>query len=154
MDNKDIAFGIGQKNEIYRMLFKVIIKQQVSEVNASTADLQEWHEGLGHINTWKVKELINSGLVNGVNAKNNKDFFCDSCQLGKSHRLAFNKCRNRELTLPGEVMHTDMCGPMSIESVGEAKYMLTFKDDATSFRYVYFLKHKSNVYERFKVFEQ
>lgn len=154
VNNEDVALGVKQQNEIYRMLFKVVVEQQVTEVNASTADLQVWHERLGHVNVRKMKELIKDGLVNGISVKNNKDFFCDSCQLAKSHRLAINKKSSREYTVPGEVIHTDVCGPMSVESLGGTRYILTFKDDATSFRFVYFLKHKSDVYDRFKVFEK
>ena len=51
-------------------------------------------------------------------------------------------------------MHTDLCGPMSVDSIGGARYFLTFKDDATSFQYVYFLRHKSDVYERFKEYDK
>lgn len=154
LNNMDVALGVKQHNEIYRMLFKVVTKHEVIEANASTACLQVWHERLGHVNTRKMKELIKNELVNGINVKDVKDFFCDACQLGKSHRLAFQKSSNRGLTMPGEVIHTDVCGPMTIESPGGARYMLTFKDDATSFRFVYFLKHKDDVYDRFKIFDQ
>lgn len=49
---------------------------------------------------------------------------------------------------------SDVCGPMSVESLGGAKYFVTFKDDASGFREVYFLKHKSNVYECFQKYER
>ena len=43
---------------------------------------------------------------------------------------------------------------MPIQSLGSARYMLDFKDDATGFRTVFFIKHKSDVYECFKEFER
>lgn len=53
-------------------------------------------------------------------------------------------------TWVGEVMHTDVCGPMSVETPGGAKYFLSFKDDASRHRHVFFLRHKSDVFEIFK----
>ena len=85
---------------------------------------------------------------------NEKDFFCDACQLGKAHRLPF-KTESKEVdTKPGELIHSDVCGPMSETSPGGARYFVTFIDDASGFRYVYFLKQKSEVFERFRNFER
>ena len=55
---------------------------------------------------------------------------------------------------PGEVFHTDVCGPMSVETSDGASYFLLFVDDATGYCYVYFLRYKSNVFEKFKIFEK
>lgn len=43
----------------------------------------------------------------------------------------------------GELIHADLCGPFEIPSSGGAKYFLLLKDDYSGFRFVYFLKHKS-----------
>ena len=53
---------------------------------------------------------------------------------------------------PGEIIHTDLCGPMETASVGGAKFFLLFKDEASGFRTVYFLKHKSDTFEYIKIF--
>lgn len=50
-------------------------------------------------------------------------------------------------------IHTDVCGPMSVDSLG-ARFFLTFRDDATGYRHVYFIKHKSDVFDEFKKFAQ
>lgn len=42
---------------------------------------------------------------------------------------------------------------MSEGSIGGSKYFLLFKDDKSSFRCVYFLKYKSETFEKFKEFE-
>lgn len=43
---------------------------------------------------------------------------------------------------------------MSVESIGDSKYYLLFKDVATYYRHMYFLKHKHDVYEKFKEFDK
>jgi transposase InsO family protein len=39
---------------------------------------------------------------------------------------------------------------MKEKSIGGARYYLLFKDDSTGYRYVYFLKQKSEVFTYFK----
>lgn len=43
---------------------------------------------------------------------------------------------------------------MKVDLVGGAKFVLTFKDDASGFRVIYFIKHKSDVIDKFKEFER
>ena len=50
-------------------------------------------------------------------------------------------------------MHSDVCGPMHTESLGGYKYFVTFIDDYSRCCSVYFLKQKSEVFEKFKEFE-
>ena len=47
------------------------------------------------------------------------------------------------------IVHTDLCGPMRTQSMGGAKYLLTFVDDATRWCEVRFLKSKDQVLEIF-----
>ena len=42
-----------------------------------------------------------------------------------------------------EIIHIDVCGPMSVEARGGYRYFLTFTD----------LKHKSETFEKFKEFQ-
>jgi len=81
------------------------------------------------------------------------ELFC-LCQLGKSHKLPFQKQKEKWNTEPGELIHSDISGPMSETSLGGAKFFVTFKDDATGYRYGYFMKHKADVYECFKEVER
>lgn len=47
-----------------------------------------------------------------------------------------------------------MCGPFSEESIGGSRFNLLFIDEASNYRVVYFLKHKSDVFERLKDYER
>ena len=49
-------------------------------------------------------------------------------------------------------MHTDLCGPMHIESLGGSRYLLTFTDDYSRYTTVFLLKRKSKVLCKFKEF--
>lgn len=67
--------------------------------------------------------------------------------------MPFKKTPKRK-TKPGEFIHTDVCGPMSVDSLRGSRYILTFKDDASGYRYVYFLRQKLDVFEKFKEYEK
>ncbi|KAK0574097.1 hypothetical protein LWI29_018105 [Acer saccharum] len=51
------------------------------------------------------------------------------------------------------LMHTDVCGPMSIQARGGYEYFITFTDDYSRFGYVYLMRHKSDAFDMFKLFK-
>ena len=53
-----------------------------------------------------------------------------------------------------EIIHTDVCGPKSVEARGGYRYFLTFIDDLSRYGYIYLMKHKSEIVERFKEFQR
>lgn len=151
-DGEVIVVGVKQSNQVYRMCIRVEPPMK-QEVNAAVADIRTWHERMGHINVRSLKDLELKELVDGVRIKDSGEFVCESCKLSKSHKLPFKKEVVRS-TRPGEMFHSDVCGPMQETSLGGARYYVTFIDDATSFRHVYCIKHKSDVVERLIAFEK
>lgn len=77
---------------------------------------------------------------------------CDACALGKLHTDKFpvNTDRRRRDIL--EIVHTNLCGPMHIRSLGGSYYILLFIDECTIFTWVYFLRNKSQTLKYFKEF--
>ena len=52
-----------------------------------------------------------------------------------------------------EIIHTDVCDPMSVKARGRYRYFLTFTHDLSRYGYIYLMKHKSETFERFKEFQ-
>jgi transposase InsO family protein len=52
-----------------------------------------------------------------------------------------------------QLVHSDVCGPLET-SFGGCKYFLLYVDDFSRITWVYFLKQKSEVFEKFKIFRQ
>ena len=52
-----------------------------------------------------------------------------------------------------EIIHPDVCGPMSVDARAEYRYFLTFTDDLSRYEYIYLMKHKSEIVEKFKEFQ-
>lgn len=78
------------------------------------------------------------------------NFQCEACIFGKQHRLNFGARENKSDKC-GEVIHTDVC-EMDVKSLGGAHYFLLLKDDFSHYRFVYFLRHKSEVPDKIKSF--
>jgi hypothetical protein len=51
-----------------------------------------------------------------------------------------------------DLIHSDVCGPMSVESVSGFKYFVLFIDDYSRKTWIYFLKAKDEVFDRFQEF--
>ena len=49
-----------------------------------------------------------------------------------------------------EIIHTDICGPMQIESMGGSHYILMSTDDYSRYTVVYFLKSKNETLSKLK----
>lgn len=159
-DNTAQAVGYKQFNNIYYMLFKVNANEKryetsIREADVSVVNLQELHNRLGHLNKAMLKTIVDKQTVEGIKLSNADDFFCEPCQFGKSHKLQFKVVNeiNRSWKL-GEYIHSDVCGPFSVESVGGSRYFLSFINEASGYRSIYFLKHKSDVVEKFKDFDE
>jgi hypothetical protein len=70
------------------------------------------------------------------------------CMLEKHHKQSYpiNPEKVRSI-VPGEFLHADVCGSIRDSSIGNARYFLLCKDDCIGYRYVHFLKQKSEVFE-------
>ena len=94
-------------------------------------------------------------MVVGMTMSQNGDAStCTGCLLGKQHRKPFPSLppdHKRQTKL--ELIHTDLCGPMSIASPSRKKYLLTFIDDCTRRIWVCFLHSKSEVLTCFQHFK-
>ena len=77
---------------------------------------------------------------------------CEPCLLGKMIKTPFFRTMERATDLL-EIIHTDVCDPMSVKARGKYRYFLTFTDDLSRYGYIYLMKHKSEIVEKFKEFQ-
>lgn len=112
-----------------------------------------WHRRMGHLNDADLSKL-NNGLATGIDfAATKKAEPCVNCLKGKQTRLPFPKQGSRAASVL-EIIHSDLCGPMEVLSLGGAKYFLTFIDDLTRKVFVNFLKTKEDVREHLDNFKR
>lgn len=97
--------------------------------------------------------LASKKMVKGLPHIDHPDEVCESCVLSKHHRSSFAKEVNWKAKRPLELVHTDVCGPITPMSTGQNRYFLTFIDDFSRKTWIYFLKRKSEVFNCFKDFK-
>lgn len=77
--------------------------------------------------------------------------FCDTCVLGKQHKMSFPVSVSRSVSKDVlEYLHADVWGTSSVTSRGGCSYFLSVVDDFSRKVWVFLLKHKSDVFEKFK----
>lgn len=134
------------KGGLFKMNLKCVIPKQ--EVNRLVSDpLQLYHERLVHQNKTHVRQVIEQEL--GLKVKNTHSEICEGCIYGKAHRHSFGT--RIRATKPGELIHTDLCGPFPY-SISKLRYYILFKDDYTHYRHIYFLRQKSEAAMKLKIF--
>ena len=77
---------------------------------------------------------------------------CKPCLIGKMTKTPFSGTMERASDLL-EIIHADVCGPMSVDACGGYRYFLTFTNELSRYGYIYLMKHKSETFEKFKQFQ-
>ncbi|CAN0905200.1 Retrovirus-related Pol polyprotein from transposon TNT 1-94 [Linum grandiflorum] len=124
-----------------------------SEVEVKESVLSLWHRRFGHLNCRSLQELQKKGLVQGLPQLSRNLGVCEICLTGKQHRKAFPKKSNWRATHKLELVHADLCGPITPTSNGGKRYILTIIDDFSRKLWVYFLVAKSEALMWFKKYK-
>ncbi|GJW25836.1 retrotransposon protein, putative, ty1-copia subclass [Tanacetum coccineum] len=109
-----------------------------------------WHCCLGHINKKRIKKLQHDGLLKLIDDESFD--VCVSCISGKMAKKPFTHASERAADLHG-IIHSNVCRPFRTTSREGANYYVTFTDDFSRYGYVYLIKHKHEVFEMFKTFQ-
>ena len=80
--------------------------------------------------------------------KFSKDRVCRSCVLGKQHGEAHPSKTKITTDKILELIHLDLFGPLSYDSLYGKKYCLVIVDDYSRYTWVYFFKKKSETQQR------
>ena len=109
-----------------------------------------WHCRLGHVNEKRILKLHQDGLIHSFDLESFET--CESCLLGKMTKAPFVGHNERASDLLG-LIHIDVCGPISSIAKGGYQYFITFTDDFSRYGYIYLMRHKSESFEKFKLFK-
>ncbi|KAK4392578.1 Retrovirus-related Pol polyprotein from transposon TNT 1-94 [Sesamum angolense] len=115
-------------------------------VHQNVSDL--WHKRLGHISSKGLDLLHNHGILK---EKLDKLSFCDDCILGKHHRVHFpSTSKSMTSSCILEYVHADVWGPANVPTHGGNKYFLSIIDNFSRKVFVFLMKQKSEVFEKFR----
>ncbi|GJV15343.1 reverse transcriptase domain-containing protein [Tanacetum coccineum] len=151
VDEDLVILRAPRKNDVYSLDLKNIIPSGGVTCLVAKATKDEavlWHRRLGHVNFKNINKLVKGNLVRGLPSKTFKlDHSCLACRKGKQHRASCKKIEERTVREPLELLHMDLFGPVSVESVNRKKYCLVVTDDCSKFSWVFFLAYKDETYD-------
>lgn len=110
-----------------------------------------WHKRLGHLCRIGMNQLKNHDV--GVDFTSVDKNSCIACVEGKQSRKPFKKVAINRATSPLDLIHMDLLGPVSITSFQGNRFMLTLVDDYTRKVFVYFISSKTEVKDKFVLFQ-
>jgi hypothetical protein len=110
---------------------------------------KNWHELFGHLNYHSLQQLFNQQMVTGLPLVSCRYGVYFGCVLDKHHQDNFDKCASWHASASLKLVHSDLCGPLSSPFFSRCKCFLNFIDDFSRCTWVYFLKLKSKVFDKF-----
>ncbi|GJT78692.1 putative ribonuclease H-like domain-containing protein [Tanacetum coccineum] len=151
VDENLVLLRAPRKNDVYSLNLKSIIPSGGVTCLVAKASEDEailWHRRLGHVNFKNINKLVKSNLVRGLPSKTFKhDHSCLACRKGKQHKASCKKLEEKTVREPLELLHMDLFGPVSVESLNRKKYCLVVTDDCSRFSWVFFLVYKDETYD-------
>jgi len=116
-------------------------------------DIDIWHRRMGHLGEDNIRKLAKMADGMGITVGTSVGV-CEACVQGKQTRHPSHKPAARAKK-PLELVHSDLCGPITPTTFGETKYYVLFIDDYMRMTHIYPLKRKTSaeVLEQFKEYK-
>ena len=155
--NGEVVAEGRQERGLFKLHCQVMHQDEGARAHLASAQMPNlWHLRLGHLHREGLRQMSSELIVTGV-GKCNGDLMevCTGCAEGKLQRKPFNtKPAEAQSNVRLQVIHSDLCGPMHVKSLGGAVFFLTFIDDFSRKVWIYLLREKSGALASFKTFKQ
>ena len=112
-----------------------------------------WHIRYGHLNFQSLRRLSSKEIVRGLPKLEIPENICRDCIASKQHRSPFPSIASYRASRPLELVHGDICGPISPATLGGSKYFLLLVDDYSRLMWVAMIKNKSEAFQAFVKFK-
>jgi len=144
-------------NRMFVILATVMEPKECLEMNQvcskDEAPEETWHKRFGHLGLTSLATLAEKDMVAGLPAITNTGAVCEVCMKGKQNRANIPKRSEWRSKKNLELVHSDICGPISPISESGKRYIINFIDDFSRKCWTYFLNEKSEALRVFKEFK-
>jgi hypothetical protein len=133
----------------------VVLEQKNKKDKTNTVPEKKtmlWHQRLGHIGEKGLRKLHGKGMVEGMYNCTLDFDFCEHCIYGKQNRVRFPSGATRTKGIL-DLIPSDVFGHVPVPSLGKSMYYVSFIDDFSRNTWIYFLRKKSEVFDKFKEFK-
>ena len=101
-----------------------------------------WHEHFGHLHFEALKQLGKKEMVSGMPCIDHIEQVCDTCVVTKLKRQPFPRQASYHATEQLELVHGDLCVPVSLATPRGRRYFLLLVDDASRYMWAVLLNSK------------
>lgn len=122
-------------------------------VASSTDAAWRWLAHFGHLNFQALQRMSQGDMVRGLPAIDHIDQLCDGCLAGKQRWAPFPEEAKYRAHAAFELVHGDICGPITPETPTGKKYFLLLVDDMCHFMWILLLSGKHEVAATIKQFQ-
>jgi transposase InsO family protein len=109
-----------------------------------------WHRRLGHLR-YRALPVLRRMVIGLPEFGVEHEGVSRGCALGKNAKVSFSSSDNRSKGIL-DLVHSDVCGPMSVPSSSGYLYYVTFIDDYSRRTWIFFMKTKDEVFSGFREF--
>ncbi|KAJ9557701.1 LOW QUALITY PROTEIN: hypothetical protein OSB04_012315 [Centaurea solstitialis] len=135
-----------RRGDLYILRFDTLEAKEEVCLISSVKNEEAWHTRFCHLNFHTLNKLVRLKLVKGLpNIKFEKDHLCSACEMGKLRRSSHKTKSDPSYDKPLQMLHVELCGPMSVQCLGGKKYILVLIDEFSRFTCVEFVRKKSQV---------
>lgn len=106
-------------------LYKLIIYSREDKCLMASCENDNWlwHSRLGHVNFRAMELMSTNNMVHGMPKIKQPNEVCTGCLMSKQTRKPFPQHANFSATRPLELVHGDLCGPITPSTPGGNKYI-------------------------------
>jgi len=101
-----------------------------------------WHARFGHLHFAALRKMAKDGLVRGMPLMSQVEQVCDACLVGKQRRAPFPQQALGRSTEPLQLLHGDICGPITPPTPSGNRYFLLLVDDYSRYVWICLLPTK------------
>ncbi|KAI3518152.1 hypothetical protein L1887_06594 [Cichorium endivia] len=135
-------------------LYKIELEESADVCFAAKIDdsVWLWHKRMGHISFSTMKQMGDKGMIEGMPQIKIPSQPCEGCLVGKQTRNPFPSHTIYRAKKKLELIHGDLCGPVTPPTPSGNRYFMLIVDDFSRVMWVYLLKSKDEAFQAFKNF--
>jgi hypothetical protein len=139
------------RNRLY--LIKITVARSVCLSARTQEAAWLWHARFGHLHFDALRQLARQDMVRGLPPIDQVEQLCDCCVVSKQRRSLFPGRSLFRVEDRLELIHGDLCGPISPATPGGKKHFLLLVDDASRYMWLTLLQNKGEAAAAIKRFQ-
>ena len=132
---------LARVNDTRNKLYILNLDQSQPECWLAKSDHDSWlwHARFRHVNFYALKEMAKMEMVSGKPFIDHVDRVRHGCLVQKHHRRSFPAQSTYRASDALELLHGDLCGPITPATHGGKKYFFLVVDDYSRYMWVLLL---------------